>query len=92
MKMKPKREKMQIETNTGQWHSDIARLHTYSNKAWTIILANRLGHYDSDTGIYIQADITVTVMPTRSAVLKNGLAAFTGSGEKANLVMRNVAL
>lgn len=87
-----KRTGMKIKENNGQWHEDVDRIHTYSNRAWTIIFTTCQGHYDRDLGICVKINIKVKVMPTKAAVLKNGLAAFIGKGKRANLVMRNVAL
>ena len=91
--MKPaKRTRMKIEENNGQWHKDVDRLHTYGNRAWTIVFVNSQGHFDKDLGVCVKAEIKVKVMPTKSSVLKSGLVAFIGKGKTANLIMRNSAL
>ena len=81
-----RRKRMKIEHNHGQWHEDIERVHTWSNKEYCVILVNDQGYCDSYLGFCVKAEISVTRIPSKRVLLKRGIAALTGkSGVKAHL-------
>jgi hypothetical protein len=78
--------------NEGQWHTDVDRMHTWENGDWAIVFQGNdgfdCGYLDNDQA-NLRSHIPVKTMPTKEDALKYGLAAFTMTGEKANLVMMN---
>jgi hypothetical protein len=83
---------MKMILNKGQWHTNVDRMHTWDNGDWCIVFRKNgsgCGHLDNVLGASLKVSIPVEVMPTKEDALKYGLTAFTMTGEKAQLIMRN---